>query len=333
VRIAIVGWIYEAPPEVRALQLWSPERSLASALRHQGHEVSEFGHLHFDGGTAKGADVIHVHFLGPGCTTAWRRVLTSRASLVFTKHLLEGPTVRQRAALLMTGALSRGIITLGPNEKEAWPRVLHRRLAAIPNAINVGPFWAVRHRRRLERPVRLLFAGSLLRVKRIDVIIRALADLHGRGVPATLTITSHRPTDADALRSLAERLDVSADIEWATARTPEELADMYARAHLLVLASRAEGRPSVVAEGIITGLPVVSTAVGDVEDQVGTAGVMVEHPATAGGLATAIEHAIASYSSLADRAFEMGTTMAVECAPETVARRHVEVYQGRSGAT
>ena len=73
----------------------------------------------------------------------------------------------------------------------------------------------------------------------------------------------------EAVAAEAERHGV--DVQLVGERPPEELADWYRAADLMLLTSSREGRPNVVLEALSCGCPVVATDVG------GTAEVLPDH--------------------------------------------------------
>ena len=79
------------------------------------------------------------------------------------------------------------------------------------------------------------------------------------------------------------------------ARSPAELAQLYAASHVLVLPSIREALPSVISEAILVGRPVVGTGVGAVREQVGDFGEVVV-PRDSVALAGAIVRVLDSYA-------------------------------------
>ena len=71
-----------------------------------------------------------------------------------------------------------------------------------------------------------------------------------------------RASVQDKLTQAAEAERLRANVELVGERPPEELADWYRSADLLLLTSSREGRPNVVLEALSCGCPVVATDAG-----------------------------------------------------------------------
>ena len=78
---------------------------------------------------------------------------------------------------------------------------------------------------------------------------------------------------------MVEELGIGQDVEFVGILGPAELAEEYQRADVLVLPSLAECLPSVVTEALLSGTPVVASAVGGIPEQVGEYGRVIP-PAT-----------------------------------------------------
>jgi len=305
---------------------WSPEQGLAQGLREQSHEVVECGHAEF-GSLAIGRrfDVVHMHHVGRANLGAWR-VRSRGTTLAFTLHAGRPPQgLKAKGAYRTMSALASCIIALGPREKLMWPRRLQSKVFVVPNALNTALFSGVSLRRTLGPTVRLLFVGSLVRVKRVDVILSAVATLRHQGLDVELTVLSHNRVHEGLLRDMALSLGIQSNLSWARANSRDDLVNHYCSANLLVLASESEGRPSVVSEALMTGLPVVAPDVGEISGQVRSAGI-VYALSDGGGLASAIASAIDAYSVLSEAAVDVGRLESQLCNPASVAAAHVDAY-------
>lgn len=112
---------------------------------------------------------------------------------------------------------------------------------------------------RSARPNRertVLFSGSLISRKGVDLIADAFAKLVRQGVGGKLRILGSGELEA-ALRSrlaaCSERVDFIGFKDWP------ELPAVYATADVLCVPSRYDGWALVVPEGLAAGLPVIST--------------------------------------------------------------------------
>jgi L-malate glycosyltransferase len=155
----------------------------------------------------------------------------------------------------------------------------------IPNVVEPAAF-RYRERRRL-RP-RLLSVRNLERHYRVDNTLRAFARLQAARPDATLTVAGYGSEESN-LRELVGRLGAGG-VRFVGRVEPADLPDLYDEADLFVNSSAIDNQPVSILEAFSAGLPVVSTAPGDVRAMLrdGEAGVMVpdDDPAA---MASAIE--------------------------------------------
>ncbi len=193
--IGIVGGIFGSSAEYRRRVLWTPETILVDGLRQRGHTVRALSHAEsFDLGDF---DIVHVHHLSWGAM----RASTGRSStpFVFTVH---GASSAHPHAQRFVMARADGIITIWPQESELLShtyRVAGAEIHLIPNGVNADafPFHPPGHRR--EHAWRLLFVGQLIRLKGIDLLLDAVAELrHRREIDSISPIRiQRRKTDGD----------------------------------------------------------------------------------------------------------------------------------------
>jgi glycosyltransferase involved in cell wall biosynthesis len=134
----------------------------------------------------------------------------------------------------------------------------------LPNAVDVARFT---YRERGAGTERFLSARNLEELYGVDVIIRAFAALRQTNLRATLTIAGDG-SQASALKALAATLDVPG-ITFIGSVDPAEMPRVFDRADVLVNGSRIDNQPVTIVEAFEAGLPVVSTAVGDIPAMLG----------------------------------------------------------------
>lgn len=138
---------------------------------------------------------------------------------------------------------------------------------------------------------RLLFFGRIEPYKGLEVLLQACEQLQPRWPGLRLTIAGEgdlRPYQAQ-LQRLREQVEIRSG--WI----PEpEVADLFARAGVLVLPYTSASQSGVLAIAAGFGLPVVATRTGGLPDQVrdGETGLLVE-PGSAAALAAGIERLLA----------------------------------------
>lgn len=167
----------------------------------------------------------------------------------------------------------------------------------LPNAVDVRRF-QYRERQGGER---FLSARNLESLYGVDVIIRAFAALAPAHPRATLTIAGDG-SQAAPLKQLAASLGVRG-ITFIGKVDPDDMPRVFDDADVLVNASRIDNQPVTLVEAFAAGLPIVSTAVGDIPAMLGRGefGRLVEIDDVA-GLAREMHAVIADPASAAGMA-------------------------------
>jgi L-malate glycosyltransferase len=156
------------------------------------------------------------------------------------------------------------------------------RARVIPNGIDISRF---RFRERTFAAPRLLSARNLERHYGVDVIIDAFAQVKRRFPQATLVVAGSG-SEERALRAQAQHVD---GIRFLGAVDPAAMPATYDGADVFVNASVIDNQPVSILEAFAAGLPVVTTATGDIGAMLlhGDAGVLVDR-ADAATIADAI---------------------------------------------
>jgi glycosyltransferase involved in cell wall biosynthesis len=119
----------------------------------------------------------------------------------------------------------------------------------------------------------LVFVGRLVSEKGLDILLEALASLAAHGLHPTLTIVGSGP-ELRAVEALAESFGIGAQVTFAGAKRPEEVAQVLGQHRILVVPSRYDEPFGVVAlEGIGCGCVVVGSAGGGLPEAIGPCGV------------------------------------------------------------
>jgi glycosyltransferase involved in cell wall biosynthesis len=129
----------------------------------------------------------------------------------------------------------------------------------IANVVDLSRFRF--HERRPLRP-RLLSTRNLERYYRVDTIIEAFAHFKSEVPAATLTIAGYGSQER-GLRDLVASLGL-ASVEFVGKVDPNDMPALYAAHDIFVNASELDNQPVSLLEAFASGLPVVSTAAGDI---------------------------------------------------------------------
>lgn len=192
------------------------------------------------------------------------------------------------------------------------------RVAVIPNALDLSAVHGVeawRWRVHAGWPADVVvvgFAGRLTHVKGVDVLLRAVARLHGEGMPVRLAVVGDGDDAAD-LKALAQQLGVSAITCFAGRLPREAIFGAIKGFDIAVMPSRGglEGFGLSALEAMAVGVPVVASRVDALQEVVldGTTGLLC--PAED---ATALASALARLVSDAGLRHAMGAAGAAHVA-------------------
>ncbi|WP_328425703.1 glycosyltransferase family 4 protein [Micromonospora sp. NBC_00389] len=327
-KILVAGGVFRHSAEELAKREPAPEVVLVDGLRRRGIEVRAC-RLE-DRGTvalARESDIVHVHHLSKAAVLAALSPLAR--PFVFTAHRFAlPPTPLQRRAQRMVMSRATAVVCLSQVEAEQTTsryRLPRSRVEVIPNGIGISSDVCRPRRLAPDGQIILLFVGQLIAMKQIHRVIEALPDLPRQVV---LRLVYHNDELECRLRERARALGLLDRVTFVGQRSGPELVEEYRRAHLLVLPSELgyECLPSVVTEGLLTGLPVVASEVGGVPDQVRDAGVLVS-PSSSVSLAPAITTVLQAYEHFANRALARARTAANDYSVDHMIDRHLDLYQ------
>ena len=181
---------------------------------------------------------------------------------------------------------------------------------------------------RAERTGRLLFVGRLMPQKGLDLLLDALALLPE---PIAIDIVGDGP-DRLALERRCGDLGIASRVRFHGAVKQFELPSFYQRAVALVVPSSEEGLGLVAVEAQLCETPVIAFDSGGLPDVVqhDRTGVLVQERS-----ADALASAIAAVLARQDRGAALGEAGRLHAlatfAPESVARRYVDVYRSVVG--
>ena len=251
------------------------------------------------------ADVVHAHASKAGFLTRFAARLRDRRRVtVFTPHAWSfwARERRARAWLALERRAAHWCSTIvGVSDAERRDGLEARigtpyQYRVIRNGIDASTF----DRPRRVVPGRIVLVGRLAQQKRPDVAVRALARVRRRHPEAQLDLVAHGPLET-ATTALVDELGLRDHVRLLTrgADVPELLAE----ASCFLLTSDYEGFPYTVLEAMAAGVPVVSTRVGGVPEQVvdGGTGILFE-PGDPAAAADAVERILAD----PDGAFRLG---------------------------
>jgi teichuronic acid biosynthesis glycosyltransferase TuaC len=246
-------------------------------------------------------DVIHAHFIFPDGVVASRLgrelgvpVMTSEHAF-WTPWLVDQPRFGSQVDAALPGIqLVTAVSDFLRQGIEAYARG-RVDTAILPNVVDDAVFSPAP---RPRDPDELLYVGLLRRVKRVDVLLRAVAEVR-RTVPRLhlriLSANAFRAyaSDRRQIHELVSSLGLDSAVCIENGADPPAVAEAMRRCAFVVISStRRETFCSVAAESLSCGTPLILTRCGGPEEFVTPAdGVMVE-PDDPGALAEGIIQAI-----------------------------------------
>lgn len=228
-------------------------------------------------------DIVHTHTAKAGLLgrIAARLVLGRRTVVVHTYHghVLRGyfsPRTSALYRLLERGLARLSMVLVGVSEATVSELVelgvaRRERFVAIPLGLDLEPFAAapvagvgagLRDALGTTRDSLVLtFVGRLVPVKRVDLLLEAVAGARARGVDARLAIAG----DGE-LRPELERLAEPLGDAVCFLGFRSDLPAIASETDVAVLASDHEGTPVALIEAGAAGVPAIATAAGGVAD-------------------------------------------------------------------
>lgn len=129
-----------------------------------------------------------------------------------------------------------------------------REVICLPSGISTASF----RRSSREQRADLLYVGRLSEHKNVGMVLESFEELCRRGYTGGLTIAGGGPEFA-AIAARRSASPYAARIVMTGEVTDEEKISLLSSAELMLLASRREGFPVVVAEAMASGLPCITT--------------------------------------------------------------------------
>jgi glycosyltransferase involved in cell wall biosynthesis len=225
-------------------------------------------------------DVVHAHMAGPYAGAA----LQSGRPAAITLH---GVVFREAALALAHSSAAarlrwrldalyerwvvrraRDLIAISPYVAQEYRPLTRARFHEIENPVT-DRFFSIPDAAEAEHsasPVLLCVARVIPR-KDILTLLEAFAVVRAVIPGATLEIAGQsdaEPAYTAACRSTIERLELGGSVRFLGGLGGDDLGACYSRADLVLLTSRQETAPVVIAEAMAAGRPMVATAVGGV---------------------------------------------------------------------
>jgi glycosyltransferase involved in cell wall biosynthesis len=171
--------------------------------------------------------------------------------------------------LRWTLSLPDELLVLARCELEAYREFLpDREVVLLPNGIDCAPFLPVPIvRAGRDRPLNLVYIGRVAREKGLHETLMGIRLAAELGVDARLVVAGGGPEEA-ALKRYAKELGIARRVTFAGPVFGADKVRLLEGAHVMMLASYAEGLPYALLEAMAAGIPVIATPVGAIPDVV-----------------------------------------------------------------
>lgn len=148
--------------------------------------------------------------------------------------------------------------------KENIQRLVGIHSEVLPNIIG-SDFVILDNRIRTQGVVSFVSTGNLVEIKRMDLIIKSLANVISKGHNVVVTIVGDGK-ERESLQSLAQSLNISKYVKFTGRRTRSEIVSILNKSDVYILASSSETFGVAAAEALACGLPIIATACGGPRD-------------------------------------------------------------------
>ncbi len=237
-------------------------------------------------------DVVHGHFFsGSGGLPGLRRL--RGIPYVVSEHSSALTLANPEKAISPTGLrlaqrVYRDAAAVLPVSTSLAEAIEERGLPApartVPNPVDTDRF---RPGPLPDRP-RVATVARLVPVKRLDLLLQALAGLRHRGADAELAVVGDGP-ERGPLLARARDLDIEDAVTFHGALDRDEVAAVLASSTLFALSSHTENLPVAAIEALSAGLPVVAPAVGGLPELLADAPGALVRPGDPMDLGLALE--------------------------------------------
>jgi len=290
---------------------------------------------------AAGFDVIHAHWLYPAGIAGVIAARQWKIPLVVTSHggdlnlardwwalrfIIRRICQAADACVGVSRSLCEQLVALGvPSERVRFIPIGVDPQNELP--LRNGETSTTVQLFRAFEGFRLLYVGSLIQRKSVETLLDAHHELQRRGHPVACAIVGAGP-DRNRLDQIVRRRSLR-NVLFVGAQPPSSVPMWMSAAHLLILPSLSEGRPNVVLEAMMLGLPVVATEIpGTTELVLDRATGLLFPPRDVKKLADCIEELMGNQDlreAIGRRA--RGRIQAEGITVAQVVRRHIALYE------
>lgn len=224
-----------------------------------------------------GESIIHANWIFPAGTMA--KIIAKKYKIPFIISLLgsdvnrlkEGTKSWRSAQKLLSDANTVTAVTDDLFEKcnGKHLNIERPKMELIDNIyqadrFNIKDRFKIRESLGIKNELKIIFfAGGLIPVKNVDILIKAVARILNYRSNLNLYIAGSG-TDEGKLKRLTEELKINSKVFFLGPLLSDDLINYYNAADLFSLQSQSEGLPNVIVESFFCGTPVVASSVGGI---------------------------------------------------------------------
>lgn len=224
-------------------------------------------------------DVLHVRcpantgLLGVALAPLFRKPRFAKYAGQWNGYPDEPLSVRLQRAILGSTYWGAPVTVYGhwPNQ----PAHVHGFFTSMMSDADVERAYSVSLTKQFETPLKVLFAGKLEAVKRVEAFIEALGLCKARGITVEAAVVGTGSLE-ERLKAQAEQVGVA--VQFVGGLSWQDTQAWYGWAHVLVLPSEtSEGWPKVVAEAMAHGCACVAVDHGQVGQMLAGRGYLLDN--------------------------------------------------------
>jgi len=194
-------------------------------------------------------------------------------------------------------------------------------IEVIPNGIDTKIYHPSADKKP-HKSLKLLTVCRLISRKRIDLLIKAVAELKKAGIKTELNIAGDGNL-LNQLKALASQLNIKDSVNFLGRIEQEDMPGVYRDNDVFVMSSTHEGMSNAMLEAIASGLPIVTTRCEGVEELLKDNGVIVEQPTEIANAIAALANDHHSYAVMAEASKKVAETFSWQAA----ANQYIECYK------
>jgi glycosyltransferase involved in cell wall biosynthesis len=244
-------------------------------------------------------DIIHLNILWPAGLFAYYLKIFFKKKYIITENwtgYLKDDNSYSRSSKIrkfLTRIISRGAELITPVSRDLQQAMEKHNLGSkfeiIYNVANPSVFYPLHVSKRADKTIFLHVSTTLDEQKNVSGILNAVKKLSEKRNDFELKIVSEK--DFSSHEKTASELGIlDKYVFFESVKTADGIAEEMRKAHCFVLFSNYENLPVVMCEAMMSGLPVISSAVGGVPEHITDKfGLLVQSHDTV-GLCKAMEY-------------------------------------------